>query len=148
MNKDTLTTAMANFILELKNHADSTHEAEDRPLHGKFLAQAAIIMAKLVQDKPIGDDIDTVERLFGHTWFKDNEAYTKIYSEWDNFKGLITQSIEGMTVNERLFNLGLIEEFDDAIACNDEPRLRGVLFKCFLDDKSAEIIIKEELNKK
>lgn len=147
MNKDALTTALARFISEMEQQAGSTNEAEDRPLYEKFLDKAAIIVAKVEQDKPVGDDVATMERLFGHTWFKDEDAYTRIYNEWDTFKGLLTQSIHGMTVNERLFNLGLLEELDEAVAKHDEPRLRGVLFKCFLSDDNVEAIIKQQLKK-
>lgn len=147
MNKEDLTTALARFISEMEQQAGSTHEAEDRPLYDKFLANAAIILAKVEQDTPIGDDVATMERLFGHTWFKDEEAHTKIYTEWDTFKGLLRQSIHGMTVNERLFSLGLLEEFDEAVAKHDEPHLRGVLFKCFLGEDNIEAIIKQQLKK-
>jgi len=80
-----------------------------------------------------------------HTWFKDEDAYTRIYAEWDTFKGLLTQSIHGMTVNERLFSLGLLEEFDKLLPSMTKPRLRAVLFKCFLDDDNVEAIIRQQL---
>jgi hypothetical protein len=147
MNRDSLTTALVRLISEMEQQAGSTHEAEDRPLYDKFLAKAAIIVAKVVQDQPIGDEVATMERLFGHTWFKDEKAYTRIYEEWDTFKGLLTQSIHGMTVNERLFSLGLLDEFDKAVAKHDEPHLRAVLFKCFLSNDNVEAIIKQQLKK-
>jgi hypothetical protein len=145
MNKDALTTALARFISEMEQQAGSAHEAEDRPLYDKFLAKTAIIVAKVEQEKPIGDDLATMERLFGHTWFKDEDAYTRIYTKWDTFKGLLTQSIHGMTINERLFSLGLLDEFDEAVAKHDEPRLRGVLFKCFLTNDNVEAIIRQQM---
>ena len=52
-----------------------------------------------------------------------------------------------MTVNERLFSLGLLQEYDQAVSERDEPRLRGVLFKCFLGDANVEAIIKQQLKK-
>jgi|GEM_PF-2787009 len=147
MNKDALTTALARFISEMERKVGSTHEAEDRPLYDKFMAKAAIIMAKVEQDQPIGEDVATIERLFGHTWFKDEKAYTRIYEEWDTFKRLLTQSIHGMTVNERISSLGLLDEFDEAVAEHDEPHLRAVLSKCFLGDDNVEAIIKQQLTK-
>ena len=54
---------------------------------------------------------------------------TKAYEAWDSFKELLVRSIHGMKVNERLFNLGLFDEFDKAVAKQDQPRLRAVLFK-------------------
>jgi len=50
-------------------------------------------------------------------------------------------------VDERLFSLGLLVEFDEAVARHDEPRPRAVLSKSFLDDDNVEAIIKQQLKK-
>lgn len=113
-----------------------------------YLARVAIVLAKVIGDEPIGDDIASMEKLFGNTWLKDEQAYREAYSTWDRFKGLIIQSLQGMTVNERLFNLGLFDQFDDAVARGDKAQLRAILFKCFLDQDNIEAITKQYLNKK
>jgi hypothetical protein len=148
MNKEALRTALANFIVELDRQARNTHDAEDRPLYETFLSRAAVVIAKVEQGKNIGDDVSDIERLFGHTWFKDGNAYKKIYSERDSFKAMVAQSIYGMTVNEHLYELGLFDEFDNAIASGDEPRLRAVLSKCFLSNENIEVIIARQLKEK
>jgi hypothetical protein len=148
MNKDALITALARFISEMERQADSTHEANDRPLYDKFLATAAIIMARVEQNEPIDSHVCNMDRLFGYSWFNDENAYNQIYSKWDTFKGLLNQSIQGMTVNERLFNLGLFDEFDAAVDVGDVPRLRAVLSKCFLDRENIETIIKQKIENK
>lgn len=89
MNKDAVRAALATFISELSRQAEATHEACDRPLYEKFLAAAAVIIARVEQGEPIADDVDTMERLFGNTWFEDEKAYDQIYSQWDTFKGLL-----------------------------------------------------------
>jgi hypothetical protein len=129
MNKDSLTTALARFVTEAKHLLEETHEAEDRHIYEMYLAHAGVILDRIVQDQAIGNDIDTMERLFGHTWLKDTIAYAKEYATWDEFKRLLTDSIHGMTVNERLYTLGLIEEFDNAIKQKDNAKLRAVLTK-------------------
>jgi len=148
MNRDALTIALARFILELERLTKSTHYAEDRHLYETFLANVSIIIARVVQEEPIGDDIASMDWLFGHTWFRDKDAYGRAYSQWDIFKGLLTQSIHGMTVNERLFVLGLLDEFDDAVACGNEPQLRKILSKCFLGEENIEAIVVQQLRKK
>ena len=70
------------------------------------------------------------------------------YSAWDRFKELLVKSIHGMTVNERLFNLGLLEEFDGATAKRDKSKLRSILAKCFLSEQNIQAIIEKELGKK
>lgn len=139
---------MAEFVLEIESLAKNTNYAEDRPIYERFLSQAAGILAKVVKDQPIGDDISSMERLFGNTWLKDSASYSKAYKAWDRFKELFVRSIHGMTVNERLFNLGLLNDFDAAVNKKDESTLRRVLFKCFLDEKNIEAIIDSEIKRK
>jgi len=57
MNKDASRLRWLASSLKMERQAGSTHEAEDRPLYDKFLAKAGIIMAKVEQDQPIGDDV-------------------------------------------------------------------------------------------
>jgi hypothetical protein len=147
MNKDALITALSRFILEVKHLLADTHEAGDRQIYEKYLSHAGIILAKVAQGQGVGDDIDTMERLFGNTWLKDGDSYAKAYSIWDEFKSLLTQSIHGMTVNERLFSLGLLEEFDKAVERRSEDRMKVVLSKCFLTQDNIQAIIDRQLKK-
>jgi hypothetical protein len=146
--KDNQLSAISDFILEVDVLSKETHEAEDRSIYGRYLSQAAIILAKVVQGRSIGDDVATMERLFGDTWLKDDTSYSRAYSAWDRFKELLVKSIHGMTVNERLFNLGLLDEFDVAVRKRDKMRLRAILAKCFLNEQNIEAIIENELGKK
>lgn len=147
MSKDSLITALSRFIMEVKRLQGETHEAEDRRIYEMYLAQAGVILAKVTQNRGVGDDIDTMERLFGNTWLKDGDAYARAYSTWDEFKGLLTQSIHGMTVNERLSTLGLLDEFDKGVERRSEDRLKIVLSKCFLTQDNIRTIIDQQLKK-
>ena len=148
MNKDALITALSRFILEAKRLLVETLEAGDRQIYEKCLAHAGVILAKVAQDQGIGDDIDSMQRLFGNTWLKDGEAYARAYSTWDEFKSLLTQSLNGMTVNERLSTLGLMDEFDRAVERRSEDRLKVVLSKCFLTQDNVRAIIDRQLKTK
>jgi hypothetical protein len=48
-----------------------------------------------------------------------------------------------MTTNERLFEAGLMSEFDSAIQKRDEARLREILKSVFVDDLSIDRIIRD-----
>jgi len=148
MNKDAQISALADFISEVGRLNAATRQAEDRQIYGMYLARVAIILAKVIRDEPIGDDISSMEKLFGNTWLKDEQSYREAYSTWDRFKGLIIQSLQGMTVNERLYNLGLFDQFDDAVARGDKAQLMAILFKCFLAQNNVEAIINQYLKKK
>lgn len=51
------------------------------------------------------------------------------------------EDLSGMTVNERLFALGLSGEFDRAVKKGNEHEIRRVLKLARLDDKSIEEIV-------
>ena len=60
----------------------------------------------------------------------------------EGFKSLIA----GMTVNERLFHLNLMDDFDAAVANKDQSTIREVLIKCFLSNEDINAIIKSKIN--
>jgi len=47
-----------------------------------------VILARIIQDQDFGSDVDTMERLFGHKWLKDGNAYAKAHATWGEFKRL------------------------------------------------------------
>lgn len=141
--------ALADFILEVHGLSMETHEASDRSLYPKYLTNAGIILAKVIRDREVVDEIETMERLFGQTWLNDSSAYEKIYSVWNRLKELLNQSsIHGMSVNERLSLFDLLDEFDSAVKKHDATSLKRILTKCLLDEKSIEAIIKSAMSKK
>lgn len=73
--------------------------------------------------------------------------------EWGHFQTLVdnrwvdigtsdkTQSFGGMTVNERLFVSGLMDEFDKS-KISDKTRAKQILRSLQVDEPSIELIIK------
>lgn len=49
----------------------------------------------------------------------------------------------GMTVNERLYVSGLMDEFDKAVEGKDAARVRGILQKVELKEESIEPILEK-----
>lgn len=145
--KDAQSEALAEFISVVQGLAKETNEAEDRRIYNSYLSNISVILSKVIKDQPVGNDIISMERLFGNTWLKDGDAYSKAYSAWDDFKRLVTQSIHGMTVNERLFVLGLFDEFDSACKKKSRCEMERVLSKCFLTHENLQAIVEKELEK-
>lgn len=54
--------------------------------------------------------------------------------------------IGGMTVNERLWYLGLMDEFDACVDKGDVEGVRKILKKCSLSDENIERIIERTLS--
>ena len=50
-----------------------------------------------------------------------------------------------MTVNERLFHFGLIDDFDEAVAQNDKERLQSILEKIYLNPENIQVICEKYL---
>lgn len=55
----------------------------------------------------------------------------------------LEQKYAGMTINERLYLSGLMDEFDKAVKDRDIERLRGILSNLELTNESIEPILKE-----
>ncbi len=49
--------ALSELILVIQELSTKTQYAKDRSIYEKYLCQIAIILAKVVKDKPSGDDI-------------------------------------------------------------------------------------------
>ena len=79
------------------------------------------------------------------TFYSEEEACNYIYKKLiDEQTYLRIQNIEGlsgMTVNERLYVSGLIDEFDEIIA-TDKRRAKEILRLLRVDETSIEMIVK------
>lgn len=49
----------------------------------------------------------------------------------------------GMTTNERLCEVGLMREFDNAVRERDADKIRNILERVFVDQQSIDIIISQ-----
>lgn len=145
MNRDSLVIAVSRFIDVCKRLSDETTLAEDRRIYEMYLVQASLILAKIGRSEEFQDDIKSMDRLFGHSWPKNGEAHTEVYASWDEFRVLVTGSIRGMTVNERLYTLDLSDCFDKAVAEKGESALGAVLSKLLLSETSIHAIIAQKL---
>lgn len=64
----------------------------------------------------------TIDRYIGHSWIEDNDSHRRIFNLWSSFRDNVISGIGGMTMNERLYCFGLIDDFD---ACqNEKSKLR------------------------
>ena len=53
-----------------------------------------------------------IEKWHGSVWFDDRQAQSVFYERFQKFRAQIIQRIGGMTVNERLYWLGLFDHWD------------------------------------
>lgn len=54
--------------------------------------------------------------------------------------------LEGMTTNERLWEVGLFDQFEDAIRARDYQEIRRILRAVYVDEPSIDSIIDRTRN--
>ena len=62
-------------------------------------------------------------------------------------KQLTEKEAAGMTVNERLYLSGLLDDFEKAAMQGNKEELKSILEKVYLNSESIEAIIENELSK-
>jgi hypothetical protein len=76
---------LANYVLQLGSAAESTHEANDRPVYRILLAEAAILLASAVKGasaKELVSLLQQHERTRGNTWIRGPE-HAVIENAWE-----------------------------------------------------------------
>ena len=84
---------VAEYIFALRDAADATHQAEDRPIYERYLAEAAVLLALIEKDSSkdvIANAVQGHERLRGHTWLQD-PIFEKSSKIWEKVKKCISK---------------------------------------------------------
>ena len=63
-------------------------------------------------------------------------------------KELTENEFLGMTVNERLWHAGLLNEFDEALAQKNKLKLKSILEKVHFSPKDIKFMLEELFNQK
>ena len=139
---------LAETIIAFSKGLENCHRPEDRKLIADYLAALAPLLAGAV----IGDDIlrelPNIDRLFGNTWIIDIKPFESAFEYWQNFKEEYTEAVfSGMTVNERLYALGLLDDFDNSCNAKDEKQIREILKKAKVDETSIQQTVDKHINK-
>ena len=140
--------SLANCILKIEHGIGHTKQAEDRAVGRKFLAALAPVLATIEVGFVTLDQLRSVERLFDQSWLKDEGPFGTYRGDWEVFSDQCRQQIVGgMTVNERLFALGMLDEFDRLSAAQDWDSLRSLLRQVYLTPDNIEQIVKTRRKK-
>ncbi len=60
-------------------------------------------------------------------------------------RNLDKKDAAGMTVNERLYLAGSLDDFDKAVTQNDKSKMQSILEKVYFSQKDAELIVQQLL---
>jgi len=136
-------SSLANCILKIENGVQTSKRPEDRITGEKLLAYLAPVLAASELSIVELKDIHGFERLVGHSFLIDPAPFGTFYADWKNFRDQCERTVvAGMTVNERLFVLGFLDEFDRVTALGEWDECRSILRRAYLDDSNIEAIIK------
>ena len=133
---------LANTIKLLERGIGQSKRPEDRKLAADYLAALAPLLAAAVLGDDILSRLNSIERLFGHSWLIDQTPFEDAFNSWRKFRDEYeTFTLGGMTVNERLHALGVLDEYDRAITERDYSALENLLRQAKVDDDSIRKII-------
>jgi hypothetical protein len=134
--------SLANCILKIDQGVRTSHRSEDRAIGEKWLAYLSPVLATSLLSRIDFKAIEGFERLIGHSFLIDPEPFGSFYDDWKNYREQCErQLVAGMTVNERLFALGLDAAFDQFAAAKEWDECRAILRKAYLDHTNIEPII-------
>lgn len=112
---------------------------QDRDLIERQITLLEEIRASVGVFGAMGHKITAFEKLISDPWMEDQIAFDRLYASWVEFRDSFAREIGGMTVNERLCYLGLMDEFDRA--SKSPAAIRSVLQSAFLSRENIEAII-------
>ncbi len=123
--------------------AKSTYP-EDRSLAQRYLAMLAPILAKVTIGEDVLRDLESFDRFHGNVWLKDIAPFGEFYIHWQHFRDEYENpAFDSMTVNERLFAIGQLDNFDRNIEHKQWDQLRILLKRVKLDNDNIDAIIKQ-----
>jgi len=130
---------LAETINAFSKGLEKCNRPEDRKLINDYLANLAPLLASAVVGDDILRELPKIDRLFGHTWIKDIRPFESAFDHWQDFKEEYSEAVlSGMTVNERLFALGVLDDFDKSCKAKDEKRIREILKQAKIDEASIQ----------
>ena len=125
-----------------RNYDEKVSSNEDRDLLRRQVEALEGIGKCLSTYGSMRYKIKSFEKLISDPWMEDQSAFDAVYTAWKEFSTSYQREIGGMTVNERLCHMGLMEDFEANI-CNPS-KMRAVLRAAFLSAEDVAAIVKAQ----
>jgi len=136
--------ALAETIDSFAQGIEKSRRSEDRTLIRKYLSELAPLLARATLGHSILQEIEMIERLFGHTWVIEPQPFEEAFRRWRTFRSdYRTWALASLNVNERLRALGLAADFDEACRAKDERMVRHLLDKADVDEAAISAIVEK-----
>lgn len=139
--------ALSNCILKIEHGIRHSNRPEDRILGEKFLAYLAPVLASSELSCVQIEQLNGFERLVGHSFLVDPRPFGTFYDDWKEYKDQCERMLcLGMTANERIYSLGLLDDFDKSSRNRDWSAMAEILHRAHFESKEIEGIIKSQKN--
>jgi hypothetical protein len=143
MSRLVIHNTLAEAIDSLSRGLASCTRPEDRTLVRDYLAALAPVLARATLGADVLPSLQEIERLLGNTWLIDDSPFKEGLAKWRQFKSEYERdSLGGMTVNERLYAMGLLESYDRALSERDWNAAAALLRRVHVDEDSIAKIIR------
>ena len=136
-------TLASDTIAVFKRCQQQAEDANDRALLGMQIEALKGIREVIGVYGKMQYKMVSFEKLLCDPWMKDESIFNTVYSSWDGFRGSFALEIGGMTVNERLCFLGLMDDYEHS--CDNPSEMRAVLQATFLSQDNIEALIEKNL---
>ena len=139
--------ALSTCILKIERGIQQCARPEDRVLGKTLLSYLAPILASSELSKANLSRLQDFERLLGYSFLIEPAPFEDFSKDWLEYKEQCERYLTlGMSSNERLHALGLLEEFDSYVQTKDWVKLRTVLKRAHFDDQTVEVIVCSKQN--
>ena len=128
-----------DVILVFKVCRRRAEHSDDRILIDKQIKALKGISDSLSKTGTMRYQIVLFEKLLCDSWITNQTIFDELYSAWDVFKASYTSEIGGMTVNERLWVLGLMDDYESSFGKLEE--MKSILHAAFLSEENIEALI-------
>ena len=140
--KKYMVNALSNCILKIEHGICHSNCPEDQRLGEKFLVCLGPLLAASELSCVELRQIKEFERLVGNSFLTDPNPFGTFYEDWTEYKIQCERMIcGGMTVNERLFALGLLDDFELCEKNRDWMRMEQILREAHVDSRDIDAII-------
>jgi hypothetical protein len=137
-----LSCAIENTIDTFRKFKATVISESDRSLLNRQIEALYEIRNCLMDYGTMRYSLTSFEKLLTDPWMQDQVAFENTYSAWTEFIDFYRKELSGMTVNERLCHMGLMDDFDASL--NDPSCMRTVLKAVFLSPENIEAIIESK----
>jgi hypothetical protein len=143
MSRLVVHSTLAEAIDSLSRGLESCTRPEDRTLLKDYLAALAPVLARATLGVDVLPSLQGIERLLGNTWLVDEAPFKDGLAKWRQFKSEYERDALGaMTVNERLYAMGLLESYDRAMTEGDRDAAAALLRRVQVDEASIGKIVR------